>query len=74
MGEKRQINGRNVINDLRSGMTDWELQMKYRLSTNGLCRIFEKLVERRAMSHSELSEMVPILQRQNVVTRNAKLP
>jgi PilZ domain len=59
MGEKRQINGRNLINDLRSGMTDWELQMKYRLSTNGLCRIYEKLVERGAMSHSELSGWSP---------------
>jgi hypothetical protein len=59
MGEKRQINGKNIIDDLRSGMTDWELQMKYRLSTNGLCRIYEKLVERGAMSHSELSGWSP---------------
>jgi hypothetical protein len=56
MSEKRQINGRNVINDLRSGMTDRELQMKYGLSTKSLCRIFEKLVDRGAMSYSELSE------------------
>ncbi len=60
MLEKRQINGTNVINDLRSGMIDRELQMKYRLSTNGLCRIYEKLVERGAMSHSELSEWSPL--------------
>jgi hypothetical protein len=59
MGEKRQINGKNVINDLRSGMTDLELQMKYRLSTRGLCRIYDKLVERGAMSHSELSGWSP---------------
>jgi hypothetical protein len=56
MREKRQINGKNIINDLRSGMTDRELQMKYRLSNNGLCTIFEKLVDSEAMSHSELSE------------------
>jgi PilZ domain len=60
MVEKRQINGTNVIKDLRSGMIDRELQMKYRLSTNGLCRIYEKLVERGAMSHSELSEWSPL--------------
>jgi hypothetical protein len=59
MGEKRQIYGSDVINDLRSGMTDLELQMKYRLSANGLCRIYEKLVERGAMSHSELSGWSP---------------
>jgi hypothetical protein len=56
MREKRQINGKNIINDLRSGTTDRELQMKYRLSANGLCTIFEKLVDSEAMSHSELSE------------------
>ena len=56
MGEKRQINGRNIIDDLRSGMTDRELQVKHRLSTSGLCTIYEKLVDRGAISHSELSE------------------
>ncbi len=57
MGEKRQINGRNVINDLRSGMTDPELQMKYRLSDNGLRTIFEKLVASNAINRSELCEI-----------------
>ena len=74
MGEKRQINGRNVINDLRSGMTDWELQMKYRLSTNGLCRIYEKLVERGAMSHSELSGWSPFYSLMNVLQGISKPP
>ncbi len=60
MGVQRQINGTNVINDLRSGMTDRELQMNYRLSTNGLCTIYEKLVERGAMSDSELSGWSPL--------------
>ena len=74
MGEKRQINGKNVINDLRSGMTDWELQMKYGLSSNGLCKIYEKLVERGAMSHSELSEWSPLYTPQNVLQGITKLP
>ena len=56
MGQKRQINGRNIIDDLRSGMTDRELRVKHRLSTSGLCTIYEKLVDRGAISHSELSE------------------
>jgi hypothetical protein len=56
MGEKRQINGRYIIDDLRSGLTDRDLQMKYSLSANSLCTIFEKLVDRGSMSHSELSE------------------
>ena len=51
MGKRRQINGTKVINDLRSGMTDRELQVKYGLSANGLCTIYEKIVERGAISH-----------------------
>lgn len=60
MRQKRQINGRNIISDLRSGMTDRELQLKYRLSTSGLCTIFEKLVDSEAMGHSELSQWSPL--------------
>ncbi len=60
MRQKRQINGRKIIDDLRSGVTDRELQMKYTLSVNGLCTIFEKLVDSEAMSHSELSEWSPL--------------
>jgi hypothetical protein len=56
MGEKKQINGRNVIDDVRSGMTDLELQVKYGLSTKGLCTIYEKLVDSGVISHSELSK------------------
>ena len=57
MGEKRQINGRNILDDLRSGMAAWELQVKYKLSAKSLQAIFEKLVERQAISHSELYEL-----------------
>lgn len=60
MRQKRQINGKNIINDIRCGMTDGELRMKYRLSANGLCTIFEKLVDSEAMSHSELSQWSPL--------------
>lgn len=57
MGDKRQINGRDILNDLRSGMVAWELQVKYKLSAKSLQAIFKKLVERQAISHSELYEM-----------------
>ena len=73
MGEKRQINGRNIIDDLRSGMTDRELQVKHRLSTSGLCTIYEKLVDRGAISHSELSEWSQFVQPQNALQGITKL-
>jgi hypothetical protein len=57
MGDKRQINVRDILNDLRSGMAAWELQAKYKLSAKSLQTIFKKLVERKAISHSELYEM-----------------
>ena len=57
MATKRQISGTDVVNDLRSGMSDSELQVKYKLSTKSLLSIFKKLVERNAISHSELYEL-----------------
>lgn len=54
MNEKRKINGRLILDDLGSGMTDRELQVKYSLSASGLSTIFEKLVARQAISHTEL--------------------
>jgi hypothetical protein len=56
MSKKRQINGRHVINDLRSGIGDWGLQEKYKLSPKSLQTIFKKLVARNAISHKELCE------------------
>jgi hypothetical protein len=59
MEEKRRINGRNILNDLRSGMADWELQVKYKLSSQALETIFRQLVARNAISHAELYESSP---------------
>ena len=57
MREKRQINGRDILSDLRSGMGDSELQVKYKLSTKALQSIFKQLVACKAISHSELYEI-----------------
>ena len=70
MGKRRQINGTNVINDLRSGMTDRELQVKYGLSTNGLCTIFEKIVDLRSHWSLRTFPVVSTVHPQNAVTRN----
>jgi c-di-GMP-binding flagellar brake protein YcgR len=57
MEDKRQINGKDILIDLRSGMADSELQMKYKLSIKGLLTVFKQLVERNSISHSELYEI-----------------
>jgi len=56
MSRKRKINGRHVVNDLRSGIGDWGLQEKYKLSPKSLQTILEKLVAYNAISHTELCE------------------
>ena len=74
MREKRQINGRHVVNDLRSGMGDEELQAKYELSAKALQSIFEKLVARNAISHSELCERSSLYKGTTDLTRVRKYP
>lgn len=57
MRTKRQIKGKGILDDLRLGMAAWELQVRYKLSAKSLQAIFKKLVERNAISHSELYEL-----------------
>lgn len=54
MSEKRQVSIREVVNDIRSGMPDHELMVKYSLSAKGLQRAFQKLVEVKAIAQAEI--------------------
>jgi hypothetical protein len=56
VGRKRQINGTNILTDLRSGVADSELLEKYELTAKSLCTVFRKLVAGKAVSHSELCD------------------
>jgi hypothetical protein len=57
MNSKRRIGAKELINDIRVGMSASGLMAKYRLSTKGLRTAFRKLVEVDAMSHEELSNL-----------------
>ena len=57
MGDKRQIKGRDILSDLRSGMADSELQLKYKLSIKALLTVFKQLMACKSISHSELYEI-----------------
>ena len=57
MQGKRQIRGRDFINDIRSGMTVLELIKKYRISSQGLRRILRKILAVDAMSKVEFAEL-----------------
>ena len=56
---KRQVKGKEIVKDLRSGMADWELQVKYRLSPKELRSVFNNLVDRDAITHEELYDISP---------------
>ncbi len=51
---KLQLSAREVVTDLRSGMTDLELMRKYELSPKGLQSLFGKLVAKRIIEQEEL--------------------
>ncbi len=55
MSSKREIHARDFIQDLRAGMSDEELQEKYKLTTKGLQSTFRKLVLARALSEEEIA-------------------
>ena len=59
MTEKRQIKAKDIINDIRKGMTDSELMEKHRLSIKGLQSIFRKLEAIKAIKPSELYGRFP---------------
>ena len=51
---KRSIKAKEIVLDIRAGMTDSELMAKYKLSLRGLQSIFKKLEETKVMKPSEL--------------------
>jgi hypothetical protein len=60
MAEKRKIKGKDVISDIRSGLTDSQLMDKYELSPMGLQKVFRKLVDAGALSIKEIYARNPL--------------
>ncbi|MGO9572163.1 MAG: hypothetical protein ACLP5H_31980 [Desulfomonilaceae bacterium] len=52
----RTINGKEFVEDLRSGMTDLEMIQKYGLSLQGFDRVLEYLVDAGLIARGELLE------------------
>ena len=53
---KRRIDAEQVLNDIRSGMSDQSLMNKYALSAKGLQSLFEKLLDAGLITQSELED------------------
>jgi len=54
MNRKRKLSISEIVNDIRSGLTDAELMARYQLSSRGIQRAFEKLLEIGAITRAEL--------------------
>jgi hypothetical protein len=60
MSPKREIKAKDVIRDIRSGMTTSQLIEKYRFSAKGLRLIFRKLLEASVMTRRELNSLTTL--------------
>lgn len=60
MDFKREIEAKDVIFDIRAGMTDSQLMEKYRLTYKGLKSALLKLLNVQAISPEELYEKFPL--------------
>ncbi len=63
MIRKRKIRKREVLNEIRSGISEAELRTKYRLSAKGVERLFNLLVANGTVDQSELFKKYPFYER-----------
>jgi hypothetical protein len=56
MPQKRTLNAKDVLTDIRSGMYDEQLMQKYKLSPASLKSLFSKMVQRGFITQSELDQ------------------
>lgn len=54
MSRKRVIEAKDIVNDIRSGMSEAELMEKYSLSSKGLQSAFQKLIKGGIMMAEEV--------------------
>jgi transcription initiation factor IIE alpha subunit len=52
--KKREINGREIVEDIRLGLTDDEMMEKYRISTQGLRSLFIKLYQAGLITNDDM--------------------
>lgn len=59
MSEKRKIKAKEIVVDIKSGMSDEDLMEKYNVSEKGLKSIFQKLIDAGSIEQSQLEERIP---------------
>ena len=60
MSTKRSIKAKEIVSDIRSGMTNLHLMGKYNISLDNLHNIFKQLLDAHAIERSELEPLISI--------------
>lgn len=60
MAQDRQVKAKDVVRDIRAGMTDSELMERYRLSARGLQSLFRQILELKVLQPFELYGRSPL--------------
>ncbi|MEW6137432.1 MAG: hypothetical protein AB1733_04295 [Thermodesulfobacteriota bacterium] len=60
---KRRITAREILSDVRKGLSDPALMEKYKLSAQGLQSVFQKLLKAGIISQAELDARSPLSER-----------
>jgi hypothetical protein len=70
---KRTIKAKDIVNDIRNGLTDSQLTTKYGLSMKGLQGVFTKLVQAKAIMPEELFDRAPVLAEDSVTVESIRM-
>jgi hypothetical protein len=70
---KRTIKAKDIVNDIRNGLTDSQLITKYGLSMKGLQGVFTKLVQAKAIMPEELFDRAPVLAEDSVTVESIRM-
>lgn len=60
---KRRITAREILSDVRKGLSDPALMEKYKLSAQGLQSVFQKLLKAGIISQAEMDSRSPLSER-----------
>jgi uncharacterized protein (DUF433 family) len=56
---KKRISAKEIVRDIRTGMTAPQIMKNYKLSTKGLHSLFRKLLEKRCLAEEEFAGVSP---------------
>ena len=74
MSAKRTIKAKEVVFDIRSGMTNRQLMHKYKVSVNSLHNLLRKLVDFKALQISEVQALLSSIPEESAFKEKRKEP